>query len=66
MSNKYLVSLKQGIFRPEGDQVLAVYGTLESNGTEATIGGVLTLASEDIYSVLKYEGTVNEEKIWVL
>lgn len=64
--NKYIVSLKQGIFRPEGDQVLAVYGTLEINGTEATIGGVLTLAYKDIYSVLKYEGPINEEKIWIL
>lgn len=66
MSNKYLVSLKQGIFRPNGDQVLAVYGTAEWEGDAITIGGVLSIAVADIYSILKYEGLVNEGKIWVL
>lgn len=66
MTQRFIVTLKQGTFKPEGTQVLAVFGTVKKLTDSILIGERLSICRSDIYSITVHEGTVNEEKIWVL
>jgi hypothetical protein len=67
--DKYIVTLKQSTIKPDGTQVLAVYGTIDRLNTSpitVLIGGRLRILDADIYTSVKHNAAVNEELIWVL
>ncbi len=69
MVRKYIVTLKQATFKPDGTQVLAVFGTVKtlSNGANSIlIGERMRIYRSDVYSIVEHDSFVNKELIWVL
>lgn len=66
MANKYLVTFKQAVIKPDGSQVLAVYGTIAKTKDGLIIAGRLHILKADVYAAVEYEGEVNPELVWVL
>ncbi len=69
MAKKYIVTLKQATVKPDGTQLLAVYGTvqvIEDSTNELLIGGKMRIYWKDTYTIVEHDADVNEELIWVL
>lgn len=69
MIRKYIVTLKQATVKPDGTQVLAVYGTITTltDGMDSMlIGGRFRIYRSDLYSIVEHDSFVNKELIWVL
>lgn len=69
MTQRFIVTLRQGTFKPDGTQALAVFGTIKKLTEDIDsilIGERLKIYRSDVYSITVHEGPFNKELIWVL